>query len=469
MSNPDIYDTIIIGAGMSGLAAGIRLAYYDHRVCILERHYTIGGLNSFYRMRGRDYDVGLHAVTNFTPKGTKRGPLARLLKQLRFRWDDFALSPQVGSAVRFPDVEIRFANGLELLTSEVERAFPSQKDNFQNLVAKIVEYDDLDQDTFNISARELLNETISDPLLIEMIFCPLMWYGNAREHDMDYGMFCIMFRSIFMEGFARPLAGVRLILKNLVRRFRELGGELKLRHGVDKIHVDDGRATGVVLDDGRELMGKNVLSSAGWVETMRMCDDAVEVDKSEAGRMSFTESVSVLDCKPKDLGFEETIVFYNDSPVFDWSVAEDICDTRTGVICSPNNYVYNSPDEETKLPDGVIRITTIANFQKWATLDDEQYQLEKARWYDRAAASAARFMPDFRTRVIDTDFFTPRTIRRFTWHDNGAVYGAPQKRLDGRTHLENVFICGTDQGFVGIVGAIVSGISIANQHLLLNS
>lgn len=469
MSNPDIYDTIIIGAGMSGLAAGIRLAYYDHRVCILERHYTIGGLNSFYRLRGRDYDVGLHAVTNFTPKGTKRGPLARLLKQLRFRWDDFALSPQVGSAVRFPDVEIKFANGLELLTSEVERAFPSQKDNFQSLIAKIVEYDDLDQETFNISARELLNETISDPLLIEMLFCPLMWYGNAREHDMDYGQFCIMFRSIFMEGFARPLAGVRLILKNLVRRFRELGGELKLRHGVDRIHVEDGRATGVVLDDGRELMAKNVLSSAGWVETMRMCDDAVPVDQSEAGRMSFTESVSVLDCKPKDLGFEETIVFYNDSPVFDWRVAEDICDIRTGVICSPNNYVYNSPDEETKLPDGVLRITTIANFDKWANLDDEQYQLEKVRWYDRAAASAARFMPDFRSRVIDTDFFTPRTIRRFTWHDNGAVYGAPQKRLDGRTHLDNVFICGTDQGFVGIVGAIVSGISIANQHLLLNS
>jgi phytoene dehydrogenase-like protein len=61
------YDTLIIGAGMSGLAAGIRLAYYDQKVCICERHSTIGGLNSFYRLRGRDYDVGLHAITNFTP------------------------------------------------------------------------------------------------------------------------------------------------------------------------------------------------------------------------------------------------------------------------------------------------------------------------------------------------------------------------------------------------------------------
>ncbi len=67
------YDTIIIGAGLSGLAAGIRLAYYDQRVCILERHTTIGGLNSFYRLGGRNFDVGLHAVTNFTPRAPARG------------------------------------------------------------------------------------------------------------------------------------------------------------------------------------------------------------------------------------------------------------------------------------------------------------------------------------------------------------------------------------------------------------
>ncbi|MGE5195542.1 MAG: NAD(P)-binding protein, partial [Deltaproteobacteria bacterium] len=37
------YDTLIIGAGLSGLAAGIRLAYFEKRVCIVERHTTIGG------------------------------------------------------------------------------------------------------------------------------------------------------------------------------------------------------------------------------------------------------------------------------------------------------------------------------------------------------------------------------------------------------------------------------------------
>jgi phytoene dehydrogenase-like protein len=58
------YDVVIVGAGMSGLAAGIRLAYYERRVCIVEKHYAFGGLNSYYTLDGRQFDVGLHAVTN---------------------------------------------------------------------------------------------------------------------------------------------------------------------------------------------------------------------------------------------------------------------------------------------------------------------------------------------------------------------------------------------------------------------
>jgi phytoene dehydrogenase-like protein len=102
-------------------------------------------------------------------------------------------------------------------------------------------------------------------------------------------------------------------------------------------------------------------------------------------------------------------------------------------------------------------------------LEEGEYQRQKLSWYDQSVSAAVRFMPDFRRHVIDTDIFTPKTIRRFTSHDNGAVYGAPEKRLDGTTHLENLFLCGTDQGFVGIVGAIVSGISMANRHCLAQS
>jgi len=455
-----MYDTIIIGAGMSGLAAGIRLAHFDRRVCILERHNTIGGLNSFYRQRGRNYDVGLHAVTNFTPKGTRRGPLARLLRQLRFAWDELSLSPQVGSAIRFPEVELKFSNEFELLEAEVHRHFPGQKDNFQRMVAALYDYDQLGAGDTGRSAREVVAGYIDDPLLVEMIFCPLLFYGGAREHDMDFGQFSIMFRAIFLEGLARPLAGVRLILKKLVQKFKSLGGELRLRAGVSRIAIRNGSAGGVVLEDGTELEARHVLSSAGWPETMRLCDDVDPVAETP-GKLSFIETISVLDVQPRTLGHDRTIVFYNDSEQFDYAKPDAMTDVRSGVICSPNNFVYGEP-----LAEGVMRITSLANFDRWAQLDPKTYRLAKLRWYDKIVASAVRFVPDFRSSVVETDMFTPTTIRRYTGHENGAVYGMAEKRYDGKTHLKNLYICGTDQGMVGIIGTIISGISITNKYLL---
>lgn len=461
MPDASQYDTVIIGAGMSGLAAGIRLAYYDQRVCILERHTTIGGLNSFYRLDGRNYDVGLHAVTNYAVKGTKKGPLARLLRQLRMSWDEWPLFPQVGSRIAFPDVALDFTNDFDFLRSQVHRAFPAQKDNFERLVAEIADYDDLDFASADRSARQIVSSIITDPLLVEMLFCPLMYYGSAREGDMDFAQFSIMFRSIFMEGLARPAAGVRLILKTLVRRFRALGGVLRLRSGVSGLVIEDSAVTRLVLDDGAEITARNVLSSAGWCETMRLCGDGSDDDAALSGQLSFCEAMAALDCQPRHLGHEQTVIFFNDSPKFDWRKAAELVDLRSGVICSPNNFLYEG------LPDqGMVRMTMLANFDRWRELPEREYRLAKLHWYDRMLASAVRFVPDFRGHVVATDMFTPTTIRRYTGHDNGAVYGTAKKRYDGTTHLKNLFICGTDQGFVGIIGSIVSGISMANKHLL---
>src|SRR5687768_5569195 len=151
------YDTIIIGAGMSGLAAGIRLAYYDQRVCILERHNTIGGLNSFYRLRGRDYDVGLHAVTNFSPKGAKTGPLARLLRQLKFRCDDFCLSPQLDSSVAFPCCRLRCIDDRELLKSESARQLTSRGSIGRRVLDDNVDYGGGKSDNFASYAVDVVD------------------------------------------------------------------------------------------------------------------------------------------------------------------------------------------------------------------------------------------------------------------------------------------------------------------------
>jgi phytoene dehydrogenase-like protein len=454
-----MYDTLILGAGMSGLAAGIRLAHYDQQVCILERHTTVGGLNSFYRRHGRNFDVGLHALTNFAPKGDRQGPLARLLRQLRLRYDDLELAPQTGSRIAFPGMSLRFANGLDVLREEIRRQFPDQTDRFERLVASLASYEDLGRAGTEHSAREIVGQMLTDPLLVEMLFCPVLFYGGSRERDLEFGQFSILFRSIYLEGLARPCPGVRQILKLLVRRFKQLGGQLRLRAGVRRIVLRGSAVEGVVLDDGTEMPARCVLSSIGWRETMRLCGTPPG-DLPPAGQISFVESISVLNLPPAALGMNETAVFYNDSPAFDYVRPDEAVDLRSGVVCSPDNFHYAEPPKE-----NILRITCLANYDRWAALDASTYRLAKQSCYERMAAAAARFVPDFRKHVLHAEVFTPTTIERFTGHANGAVYGGPAKRYDGATGIENLFLCGTDQGLVGIVGALLSGITIANRRL----
>jgi phytoene dehydrogenase-like protein len=114
----------------------------------------------------------------------------------------------------------------------------------------------------------------------------------------------------------------------------------------------------------------------------------------------------------------------------------------------------------------MIRITNLANFDRWNSLGKEEYKMQKEACLKATLEAAVKIVPDFRDSIIFSDVFTPKTIYKFTGHLNGAVYGSPQKVRNGRTHLDNLFICGTDQGFLGIVGAMLSGITIANLHLL---
>jgi len=265
MNTRSHYDVAIIGAGMSGLAAGIRLAHFGKRVCIFERHNTVGGLNSFYSLGGRKFDVGLHAMTNFVPPGVKGTPLGKLLRQLRISREEFALCEQKQSRVAFGphgETSLRFTNDFRVLEAEVAREFPTQIDGFRRLTAAVKGYDDVSLTAQPVSARKLVREHITDPLLEHMLFCPVMYYGSSSEHDMEFGQFVIMFKALFLEGFARPFEGVRAILRVLLEKYRAAGGERRMKCGVQRIVSHAGRATALVLDTGEEVTADHVLATS---------------------------------------------------------------------------------------------------------------------------------------------------------------------------------------------------------------
>jgi phytoene dehydrogenase-like protein len=463
------FEVAIIGAGMAGLAAGIRLAIAGKNVIILERHNASGGLNSFYSIDGRKYDVGLHALTNYVPKGTKGAPLTKLLRQLRIPYDALDLSPQIQSRIAFPNCELIFTNDFQYFESQVAERFPQQIDGFKKLVHCIREFDAFALDSRKVSARKRVQSFITDPLLEDMIFCPVMYYGSATEHDMDFGQFTIMFQSLFFEGFARPFAGVRVLIKLLQDKYRSLGGIRKMKCGVQAIIHNGKHASGLLLDSGESIYADKIISTAGLVETHQLFEESHPNNvQQHTGQLGFTETITALNKSPQDFGWNDTIVFFNSRERFHYARVEDsLVDPTSGVLCFPNNYQYS---EGRTLNEGLLRVTAMASYQQWCALDDANYQAQKDYWYATLQKVALTLLPkpeagfSLQAHTLAKDIFTPRTVRKFTGHLNGAIYGANHKVKDGRTPLNNVFLAGTDQGFLGIVGALMSGISMANLH-----
>ncbi len=473
------YDVVVIGAGLSGLAAGIRLAHFGKRVCIFERHSAPGGLNSFYSVAGRKFDVGLHAITNFVRPGVKGTALGRLLRQLRIDRDELDLCEQRQSRIAFGprgEIALKFTNESGVFESEVARLFPAQADGFRRLVSRIKE----GVSTFESagpSARAAIAECISDPLLADMLLAVPFFYGSARESDMDFGQFSLIYQAVLLEGLARPLEGIRPILRLLLDKYRAAGGTRRMNCAIRTIVARNGRAAALVLETGEEVTADCILSSIGSVETEALISGeranagaaSGEVVSPVPGRITYVETICVFNGEPASMGWgDDTTVFFNDSERLDYSVPDGQVDLRSGVICIPNNFDYGT---DRGLPEGMVRVTCLANYDRWTQLSEEDYATDKKRWFPEIQASARRFFPGTETAehpgtVVATDMFTPRTIERYTGHRNGAIYGSPVKSPSGRTSLSNVFLCGTDQGLLGIVGSMLSGITMANRHVL---
>lgn len=461
------YDAIVIGAGMSGLAAGIRLAMFDKKVVILEKHSIPGGLNSYYQRRNfqkggiRQFDVGLHALTNYIKKGEKGKPFSKLLKQLRLSYDDFRLRPQTHSKISFSEMELKFSNDFDFLLNEVRDKFPKEIDNFSELVERVKSFNELDLSTGYCSSRSVLKEILKDDLLLEMILCPLLIYGSAWEDDMDFSQFVIMFKSLYFEGFSRPEGGVRTILSLLMKKLSDLGGEIRFKTAVTEILTNDrGEASGVIAN-GEEFFAPVIFSSIGYPETVNITPRLETAPR--VGAMTFMETILVFD-KKITIPDQPTIIFHNNASKYNYRPATNFFEDTSAVICFPDNYETNVTEGE-----GTVRMTYMSNYSQWRELARTPYEEMKEKVATSAQNLLKKVTPDFNGELLFKDVFSPMTIERYTWHLNGTVYGSIDKTRDGTTPVKNLFIIGTDQGFLGIVGAMLSGISMANLHGLMGA
>jgi phytoene dehydrogenase-like protein len=441
---------------------------FDKKVVILEKHVISGGLNSYYSRRNKetkemiDLDVGLHALTNFATRGEKGKPLTKLLKQLRIPYGDLNLKEQSYSLIKFKSASIKFSNDFEMIKNEVACVFPSEIDSFVKFSQYVATYNEVDLNAPYVSARAVLDQYFNEELLKEMIIAPLLIYGSAWEHDMDFSQFVIMFKSLYFEGFSRPVGGVRTILDLLLEKFKSLGGELLFRTEVESIE-DCGAIKKVVLAKACGVLeAKTILSSAGIVETKQMIKGYEKPDSS-IGKLSFLESIFLVKEKKSILDFGATIVFYNKSDRYSYRQPNNAYDLESAVFCLPDNYERDYENRD----DGIIRVTNMANYHLWKSFDKQTYRKNKELVFFKAKELGECILGT-ELNISFKDIFSPTTIERYTSHRGGTVYGSPDKVKNGKIGIPGIYIIGTDQGFLGIVGSMLSGISMANLYGLMD-
>jgi len=464
---------LIIGGGLSGLAAGIRFARFGRKVLILEKHARAGGLNSYYYRNGRLLETGLHAITNYAPPEDRRAPFNILLRQLKIPRRTVKIRQQLSSEILFPEgISLSFSNDFSLLQSQVANHFPGSEQQFAEMTAALDAYDPFTPRPMT-SARRFVSGFLQDQLLVEMLFCPLMFYGSSIEDDMDLSQFVILFRAIFQEGLFRPEGTIKDFLDLLLKQYQHFGGEIEFSSGVKKIFTENGMITGVCTEAGEEIGCRDIISTAGLPETGKLFKDSaagstfsvMSGDKT-AGRLSFFESIYFLrDSAAAPLPRDRTIIFYNLTEKFSYHRPVDAADLNSGVICFPDNFQGGRRDEVMQM-----RITHLADYEKWSDafndVDGSLYPAMKKEWSDRSRKIAGKIVGNCHENIVYEDSFTPVTVERYTSRAQGAVYGCPEKTKNGRTKFANLYIAGTDQGYLGIVGSLLSGVTIVNQYIL---
>lgn len=457
---------------MSGLAAAIRLARFDRPTIILEKHSRPGGLNSFYYRQGRLFETGLHAMTNYADPEERFAPLNRLFRQLKLSRKAFQTHEQIGSEIRFPSQRLRFTNDLSCLHDEIGAKFPNSSAGFARLTAFVKQYDPFTKRPW-LSARQHLNSLLPDPLLIEMLLCPLMIYGNSQEDDMDLAQFVIMFQAVFLEGFFRPSGTILDFLDLLVAHYQGLGGELRFKAGVASLLIDGDQVLGVRLENGQEILAETVISTIGAVGTMALLPDSLSGKRDDyIGQLSFVESIYLLPpAALTGIQHDATCIFFSERDEFIYRRPLEAIDLAVGVINFPANFQGLPARDPVQ-----VRVTHPANYEIFRQANQgavktrsNQYLAMKKEWQQRSLTKVCKMVGNFSQNIVYEDTFTPLTIEHYSGKAAGAVYGSPLKIKDGLTHYRNLLLAGTDQGFLGIVGAMLSGVTIVNQHILTTS
>jgi phytoene desaturase len=270
---------IVIGAGLGGLSAAMRLGAKGYRVTVIDRLDCLGGRGSQITQDGHRFDLGPTIVT--VPQG-----LRELWAACGRDFDaDIDLRPlDPFYEIRWPDgSKFTARQDTDAMRAEVRRLSPGDAAGYEKFLVDSERryqfgFEDLgrrpmnrlwdlikvlptfallraDRSVYAHAARRVRDER----LRMALSFHPLFIGGDPFHVTSMY----ILVSHLEKEyGVHYAMGGVAAIAAAMGRVIENQGGRLVLGAEADEILLKDGRAQGVRLTDGRVLAAPIVVSNA---------------------------------------------------------------------------------------------------------------------------------------------------------------------------------------------------------------
>ena len=454
----DHYDVVVIGSGLGGLTAANILAREGRSVLLLEQHYKLGGLATWFkRPGGHIFDISLHGF----PYG--------MVKSCRRYW-----SKEIAESI--VQLEgVRFDNPMFSLTTSFDRndftkLLTTQFDIQQETVDKFFDtargmnfYDDQAKTTGDLFEEFFPGREDVVRLLME----PITYANGSTLEDpaITYG---IVFSNFMSKGVFVFQGGTDKLIKAMEKVMKENGVDVRINSGVDKINVGTKGVESVEVN-GRTIKTDAVVSNANLRSTIfKMVGedkfDSGFMDDAKAVRLNNSSTQVYMAMHPDDTVPRETgdLLFSSTADRFqtDLLLSRDIT-SRTF------SFYYPDTRPETKERTLIVSSTN-ANYSDWADLSKEDYEASKQDLVDTTLDALEKYVPNARERIVHAEAATPLTFEHYTQHDAGASFGTKFEGLEVSRKLPQQITGLYHAGSCGIImsgwlGTINYGVIVAND------
>ena len=453
------YDVIVIGSGLAGLTSANILGRAGHRVLLLEQHYKLGGMATWFkRPKGHIFDISLHGF----PYG--------MLKSCRRYWSQEIadrIVPLQGVLFDNPQFTLKTTYDRDSFTELLQTQFGVQKSTvkeFFDTARGMNFYDDQ-----HLTTKELFERFFPGRNdIIRLLMEPITYANGSTLEDpaITYG---IVFSNFMSKGVYTFQGGTDLMIGLMEDELKRNGVDICINCPAEKINTDNGRVKSVTVH-GREIACRSVVSNANLLTTIFKMVGEEKFDKdyvrdAKDVRVNNSSTQVYMALGPDDHIERDTgdLLFTSTAETFetDLLLSRDVT-SRTFSVYYPDTRPHDARKRH------LIVSSTNARWEDWADLDEESYQASKEDLIETTLDALEKYLPNARERVVYTEAATPRTFYHYTRHQEGASFGTKFEGLAVSQALPTQ-IAGLDHaGSVGIImsgwlGAINYGVIVSNE------